>query len=395
MRSHPIGRYPLLLSMLLIAGLALAQHPRQNVSPAHHPNLAAAQRLSACGHLVLCWPEASARSHSKRSDRRYARDRTYNARAIGSMRIRLLGTGTPTPSLKRMSAGYLVEVANRKILLDFGPGAYHRMMEAGVKAIEITDVFFTHLHYDHCLVGDEGIFAPDLKARTELPMSQAVFVARGGTLPRAKPRPIVREVTSGEVFDCGAFTVEARAVIHAQPILDCFGYRLEAEGRSVVYSGDAGPCEAMVQLARDCDVLVHMCHFLSGTALNREFEKRNTGHRELAQLGERARVRNLVVSHVTEQFDRPGMRERVIREMSEIYKGNIFFGDGGFMVVDQAGFQLYKSSVGNSISGDAARGAGAGRAEKYEKTMDEKAVEQNGIEPIHRDLDLIRRERLQ
>jgi len=27
------------------------------------------------------------------------------------MRIRLLGTGTPTPSLKRMCSGYVVEVA--------------------------------------------------------------------------------------------------------------------------------------------------------------------------------------------------------------------------------------------------------------------------------------------
>ncbi len=278
------------------------------------------------------------------------------------MRVRLLGTGTPTPSLKRMSSGYLVETGDRKILLDVGPGSYHRMMEAGVKAVEITDVFFTHLHYDHCLdyvrllmtrwdqgagriaelnvygpaftarmteliVGDDGIFGPDLNARTELPMSQAVFVARGGTLPRAKPRPVVREVASGDVIDCGAFSVEARAVIHAQPILDCFAYRVEAEGRSVVYSGDAGPCEAMVELARDCDVLIHMCHFLSGTALNREFEKRNTGHLELARLGERANVRNLVISHVTEQFDRPGMRERVIREMADVYKGNIFFGE--------------------------------------------------------------------
>jgi predicted dehydrogenase len=58
------------------------------------------------------------------------------------------------------------------------------------------------------------------------------------------------------------------------------------------------------------------------------------------------------------------------------YTGNIFFGEGGFLVVDQAGFQLYKSSAGNRISGDAARGAGAGRQEKYEKVMDEKAVEQ-------------------
>jgi predicted dehydrogenase len=57
------------------------------------------------------------------------------------------------------------------------------------------------------------------------------------------------------------------------------------------------------------------------------------------------------------------------------YTGNIFFGEGGFLSVDSAGFQLYKSSVGNTISGDAARGAGAGRAEKYELAMDEKAQE--------------------
>lgn len=31
---------------LLIAGLALAQRPQENISPARHPNLAAAQRLS-------------------------------------------------------------------------------------------------------------------------------------------------------------------------------------------------------------------------------------------------------------------------------------------------------------------------------------------------------------
>ena len=278
------------------------------------------------------------------------------------MRIRLLGTGTPSPSLRRMSAGYLVETATRKILFDCGPGSYHRMMEAGVKATEITDLFLTHLHYDHCLdyvrlvmtrwdqgagripelnvhgprytarmteliVGDEGIFGPDLRARTELPMSQAVHVARGGTLPRAKPRPVVREVRPGEPVDCGEFIVHVAAVLHAQPILDCYAYRLEAEGASFVYSGDAGPCKAMIDLARNCDVLVHMCQYMSGTALNREFEKRNAGHLELARLAREASVRNLVVSHIALQFDRPGMRERVIREMSQIYEGNLFLGE--------------------------------------------------------------------
>jgi len=278
------------------------------------------------------------------------------------MQIRLLGTGTPTPSLKRMSSGYLVETGSRKILFDFGPGCYHRLLEAAVKPTEITDVFFTHLHYDHCLdyvrlvmtrwdqgagripdlnvygpahtarlteliVGENGIFGPDLAARTELPMSQAVFEARGGKLPRAKPRPVVREIGNGDTVEGEGFRVHARSVIHAQPALECFGYRLEAEGASFAYSGDAGPCKAMQVLAQDCDVLVHMCHFISGTALNAEFDKRNMGHLELARLGEDAKARNLVASHITEQMDVPGVKERLIREMSRIYGGNLYFGE--------------------------------------------------------------------
>jgi ribonuclease Z len=276
------------------------------------------------------------------------------------MRIRLLGTGTPTPSLKRMSSGYLVETGARKILFDFGPGAYHRLLEAGVKPAQVTDIFFTHLHYDHCLDyirllmtrWDQGagkipelnvygpvhtrkmtdsiindVFGPDLEARTELPMSQAVYVARGGKLPRAKPKPVVKEVRSGEVVHADGFTVTVHSVIHAQPILECFGYRLEAEGASFAYSGDAGPCKAMEDLARNADVMVHMCHFISGTALNPEFEKRNGGHLEIARLAQAAGVRNLVASHITEQMDVPGVRERLIREMSEIFKGNLFFGE--------------------------------------------------------------------
>jgi ribonuclease Z len=278
------------------------------------------------------------------------------------MRIRLLGTGTPTPSLKRMSAGYLVETGARKVLFDFGPGAYHRLLEARVRPTEITDIFFTHLHYDHCLdyirllmtrwdqgagripelnvygpahtarmteliIGENGIFDPDLTARTQLRMSQDVFVARGGTLPRLRPQPRVREVSSGETIDCGDFTVQVRAVLHAQPVLECFGYRMEADGSSFVYSGDAGPCKSMEDLAHECDVLVHMCHFISGTALSPAMDKHNMGHLELARLGATARVRSLVVSHVTEQMDVPGIRERLIREMSTIYDGNLFFGE--------------------------------------------------------------------
>ena len=96
---------------------------------------------------------------------------------------------------------------------------------------------------------------------------------------------------------------------------------------SFVYSGDTGPCRALQALAQDCDVLVHMCHYLTGTAPSKVFAAFTMGHRELAELAQSANVRNLVLSHVTSQFDRPGMRERVLRQIGEVFKGNVFFGE--------------------------------------------------------------------
>ena len=278
------------------------------------------------------------------------------------MYIQLLGTGTPTPSLKRMSAGYLLRAGSRTMLFDCGPGCCHRLLEAGVRPETVTDVFLSHLHYDHCLdlvrllmthwdqgagrvpelnvygpphtarmteliVGDDGLFGPDLRARTRLQMSIDVYEARGGKPPRQPPRPVVRELAAGDTFDCGDCRIRVAPVIHAQPELECFAYRVEHDGASFAYSGDAGPCKSMQDLAQDCDVLVHMCHFLSGTALSSEMAKRNMGHLELAKLGQAAGVRNLVVSHVTEQMDVPGVRERIVREMAEIFAGNLYFGE--------------------------------------------------------------------
>lgn len=278
------------------------------------------------------------------------------------MIIQLLGTGTPTPSLRRMSSGYLVHVNDDVLLFDHGPGAYHRMMEAGVAATDVTHLFFTHLHYDHCLdyarllltrwdqgggripelqvygppftarmtdllIGEDGVYGPDLKARTEHPLSQAIYEARGGSLPRQRPRPVVTALRSADEVQGRDWRATTRSVRHVQPYLDCYGYRLECAGGIFVYSGDSGPCKAMQELALDCDVLVHMCHYLSGTELSSAFAEGCMGHLELAELGRDARVKNLVISHVTEQMDVPGVRERIVREMSQIYSGNLFFGE--------------------------------------------------------------------
>lgn len=278
------------------------------------------------------------------------------------MKITLLGTGTPTPSLKRMSSGYMVEIGDDTILFDHGPGTYHRMMEAGVRAVDITHIFFSHLHYDHCLdyirllmtrwdqsdgtlpelkvygpphtkrftellIGPDGIFGPDLDARINNQLSIDTFEWRGGVPPRPRPAPEITELRSGNVVEGDGWTITCASVPHVQPQLICYGYRMDSDEGSFAYSGDAGPCTAMEKLSDTVDVLVHMCQYISGTAPSEAYAKGCMGHLELAELGRKAKVRNLVVSHVLEQMDVPGVRERLIAEMAAIYPGNLFFGE--------------------------------------------------------------------
>jgi ribonuclease Z len=278
------------------------------------------------------------------------------------MRIRLLGTGTPTPSLKRMCSGYVLEIGNDVIVFDHGFGAHHRLLELGISPTQVTHFFCSHLHYDHmgdyprllltrwdqgagripelqvfgpppirqvtrALFEEGGAFWPDLVARTEHMCSVSLYHARGGAGERKKPVPVVTEMRPNDVAGGNGWTVKAVGVAHFGPQLVSYGFRLDSAAGSFVYSGDSGPCASMERLAQGCDVLVHMCHYISGTQLCEEFAESCMGHLELARLGAKAGVKTLVMSHVTEQIDQPGVRERIVREMSAIYAGNLIFGE--------------------------------------------------------------------
>lgn len=278
------------------------------------------------------------------------------------MRIRLLGTGTPTPSLRRMCSGYVVETGDDVIVFDHGFGAHHRLLELGIGATKVSHLFLTHLHYDHCgdyarlvltrwdqgagrvpellvygppplkqmsdaLLGERGAFNSDLMARTSDDCSLRIYEARGGILPRLRPNPTLTELAPGAVIKDEEWTLEVSEARHFQPYLSCLAYRLTTAAGSFVYSGDSGPCEGIRKLAQNCDVLVHMCHYISGTQLSDGFAESCMGHMELARLAQDSGVRNLVTTHITEQFDKPGVRERVIAEMGAVFKGNLFFGE--------------------------------------------------------------------
>jgi ribonuclease Z len=278
------------------------------------------------------------------------------------MKITLLGTGNPAPSLKRMGSGYLVAIGGDLIVFDHGPGSHHRLLETGTKAADVTHAFFSHLHYDHFLdfprllltrwdhataetpelkvygpppikksieklIGPDGVFGPDIEARRKWDASLYVYRARGRREPRLPPAPEVREIGSGDVIETERWRVRVLEVPHAQPYLTCLAFRLEAGTGSLVYSGDTGPSAALEAFAQDCDVLIHMCSYISGSVDNEATRRGTSGHIEAARTAAAARARRLVMTHIYNQFDIPGVRERVIAEMARVYDGTIVLGE--------------------------------------------------------------------
>ena len=180
--------------------------------------------------------------------------------------LTLLGTGTPTPLLKRAGSSYLVSVEGQRLLFDCGPQCVRRLLEKGVALTEISGLFLTHLHYDHCvdygylvlsrwdhgvgkipdlqvvgpsplnrmtdlLFGEQGVYGPDLAARTQHPGSEFIYEMRGGVLPRERPQPSVTEVENGSVVAGSHWRVRVAEVVHCQPQLACLAYRLDADGK--------------------------------------------------------------------------------------------------------------------------------------------------------------------
>src|SRR2546421_113610 len=62
-----------------------------------------------------------------------------------------LGTASQVPTRERNHNGYFVRWDKQGFLFDPGEGTQRQMIFAGVSASEITKIFITHFHGDHCL----------------------------------------------------------------------------------------------------------------------------------------------------------------------------------------------------------------------------------------------------
>lgn len=238
------------------------------------------------------------------------------------MRLTVLGSGAACPGGGQNSSGYLVETdsdsGGHRILLDCGHGIASALLAERPDA-DIDDIFISHMHADHFV----DVLALRFRLTRDmqgLPASErriSLHLPPGGRERLAK---ILDAVSFPEDFCANAFNVEEydpgvslrRGGVCVTPAtaahyIPGYALRVEANGSSLVYSGDTAPSAAVADLARGANL------FICEAALDEPETGEVSGHctpEQAAGMAAEAKAERLLLTHFWYGTDVQAFRQR-------------------------------------------------------------------------------------
>jgi ribonuclease BN (tRNA processing enzyme) len=224
------------------------------------------------------------------------------------VKLTIVGCSGSYPGPESAASSYLLEEEHEgrtwRILLDLGNGALGQLHRY-VDPLAIDAVFLSHLHADHCL--DLCGYYVMRKYHPTGPQPRIPVWGPAGTAERmakAYDLPLDPGMTEefafldhGAAVELGPFRVETREVVHP---VTAYSLRVTAGGRTLVYSGDTGPCPALDEHATGADLLLAEASFRD--ADDNPPDLHMTGS-DCGRTASRAGVSRLVLTHIPPWHD--------------------------------------------------------------------------------------------
>jgi ribonuclease BN (tRNA processing enzyme) len=211
-----------------------------------------------------------------------------------------------------------------------GNGAFGALQRY-VDVYGIDVVSLSHLHADHCL--DMASYYVARRYHPDGPRGTVPVLGPPGTddrLARAYDLPPA-EGMHGEfefrdhtaVTEVGPFRITTTRVNHP---VEAYATRVDAGGRSVVFSGDTGECDALVELSRGADLALYEASFLSRYEnLPPDLHLTAT---QAAQHANRAGVGRLVLTHLVPWTP----RAETEAEAAPVFEGDLLLATQGLVL---------------------------------------------------------------
>jgi ribonuclease Z len=175
------------------------------------------------------------------------------------------------------TAGYWNSfLIGQRILVETSPSVLRNLRIVGADLNAIDVVFISHFHADHTfgwpfvlfnwLMGERRtsdlwvVGPPGIGAFLENMLKAG---ALDHVVGHARARPGAFTLHYVEVTEerQQAGPVQFRAVrVDHDPMLDCFGYLIEVDGRTIAYSGDTTLCPGLREIAANAEVMVLECN---------------------------------------------------------------------------------------------------------------------------------------
>ncbi|MEP3868519.1 MAG: MBL fold metallo-hydrolase [Parasphingorhabdus sp.] len=263
-----------------------------------------------------------------------------------STQVVLLGTGGgPRLRVDRAQPANLLVVDGTPYLIDCGEGCVTQLVAAGYDPAQLRAVFLTHLHLDHTGgTASLGAFRWTLGASDAVtvygPPGTQKFLAAGmdylslpGSVHASEVRGMgsMRNVIKAqdlglegkaalEIFRDDKVRVSAVSNSHFYHLakadvgfgsIRSYSYRFDTADRSVVFTGDTGPSEAVEKLAKDADVLVTEVMDVAG--ILEQFKQRGGfSEAQLAMIEKQMRAKHLTPEEVGKLASAAGVKTVVL-----------------------------------------------------------------------------------
>jgi len=167
----------------------------------------------------------------------------------------------PYPTPDEPCSGYLLQAGGANVLVDIGGGTIGALQRF-IRLDDLHAVWISHLHADH--FADMPMlyyaFAFAQKPMRKIPILGPVgWAARVEAFVKSAVDHNMRnffqvvELKDRGIAEIGDLRIQARTVEHGVP---AFGLTARFGERRLAYTGDSGPCENLVTLAKGSRVLV-------------------------------------------------------------------------------------------------------------------------------------------